>query len=806
MGKYKVTTEDGTFIVTTDDNAPARSQGREPTGIGYDPITNAVQGGLTGFIKGATGVVTRPADLIYRGANAALDYAGADPMTPKSYAKYAPSNVLNSALDTFAGKRNQTAENIGELTGTLAGFSKVPSAVPGAIRAGKAAGLALPERMALTGGAAVPEGAAWGAAYGASDPNKSLFQSAANTGAATAIGAPLVGEALPQAAASIYNRWKNPGIAMAQDIAGGLQTSSGGVGINNAPRIGQAANTVSQGINRNNEAAIAAARNTRDTVFNAHEGDPVSVTGVANQMRQSVDAKYALGLQPDPLVDDTINLVAKFERESKFTSPATEGTLPDVGVSSTPGEGLVTDTGMTSNHERVAQIHNDINARIGASSGVTQGRLLQARTAFENAMAENYTNAGRSDVWDASMGFKNAIRDTSEKFSQGAPDKVAAIAENPDQRISVFGQKAIQDAKTALQLKTSLMGDPNLERIAQVSILQRMLNSDPAGWSNWLQTPPERADALMEWFGPQGLNSLKTWATQSAAKLTSPGNGTYSVLQPIKTAQSLGYALANSTRNVEQAQSILKGASIGLPSDLEKLNRALPNGSDWGAALTNLFGVTGGAIAAQQMYNMGGDPNNLLQKQMIGQQATPPPQLPLSWDAIKNSQTHRPVFNMLASELHLAPSPAYAEELPDEAGKQMLAQMQQARPILPGAFQAPPSGYQSYANGKLNSPMDQALHMQAAVDLPVPERARVMSALWDGGKYSPLPGGGASSNMNTQTVGTTPVDPMQMLMRLGDTPPRQEQDVPGLDTSLGSETKNMLAELHKAQAVHGLSV
>lgn len=159
-------------------------------------LASSILGGSAGYLKGLHRAVSAPADLIYKGVNAGLNYVTGNEIDPQQLQQGYPSHLLDTAVDWAAGPGgNKTAEAIGKGVGTVAGaIAGVPSSLPAVTAATE--GLSLLPRAAALGVAGGAEGAIQNMALSASDPNVNLTNEAiagGGLGAAGAMAAPLIG-------------------------------------------------------------------------------------------------------------------------------------------------------------------------------------------------------------------------------------------------------------------------------------------------------------------------------------------------------------------------------------------------------------------------------------------------------------------------------------------------------------------------------------------------------------------------------------------------------------------------------------
>lgn len=107
------------------------SGGRFITEADLDPLQQEsttrdyVMGGLKGIAKAGTEVLTAPADLLYRGGNAALDWlTGSDTNIEGGY----PSDYVNRAVEYVSGGQgDDTAEGVTNTLGNIASLVAAPS-------------------------------------------------------------------------------------------------------------------------------------------------------------------------------------------------------------------------------------------------------------------------------------------------------------------------------------------------------------------------------------------------------------------------------------------------------------------------------------------------------------------------------------------------------------------------------------------------------------------------------------------------------------------------------------------------------
>lgn len=131
MGTYEVTTEDGTYQVDVDDGpstvgGPYKAD--KPTSFleeGGTSKYDIAQGALKGIAKGASSIVTAPADLLFRGANALANKITGNEISPEG--GY-PSDYVNKLVDYASGGEGNKAAELGtDILGNVATAFAVPS-------------------------------------------------------------------------------------------------------------------------------------------------------------------------------------------------------------------------------------------------------------------------------------------------------------------------------------------------------------------------------------------------------------------------------------------------------------------------------------------------------------------------------------------------------------------------------------------------------------------------------------------------------------------------------------------------------
>ena len=208
------------------------------------------------------------------------------------------------------------------------------------------------------------------------------------------------------------------------------------------------------------------------------------------------------------------------------------------------------------------------------------------------------------------------------------------------------------------------------------------------------------------------------------------------------------------------------------------------------SATTQLSAVSREAQAVQQLQNL------ISAKQaMNAAQNT----LPRDWSLIKTNGTNLAKFGQLASSMGLISDPSELSKFPDEANKQLLSTMVSN---LADAFDPATSAYGSEANGMLNSPVDQDLHKQAALNLPPDKRAAVIGALYDNSRFVPINPQPVPAPAPVPAFGPS-VDPMERLksLQIGSA----EQSSPmQQDSSYNGEVNSMLQDMNEAIKWHSV--
>lgn len=383
------------------------------------------------------------------------------------------------------------------------------------------------------------------------------------------------------------------------------------------------------------------------------------------------------------------------------------------------------------------------------------------------------------EVNSALLSARDAWKNYEETFNNGTPRIAQEILNKPDKRLDTLYNKVLQDQKSAYQLM-SVLDDAEKTQV-QSLVLQKMLEKPPTRWASYLDN---NRGALAEIFGDETLNGLSEWASGGS-------RGSNQLLQPVRRAAGSSVASLPAAgvagvllgpkalvaveaagtvlgvlkgRSLMGARNLLRQAATGNPQAIATINQGgITN------QLTNVIGTTGAGLA---MY-LGG-----------AEEDTPNP-LPRDWNSIKENPQSLSFFSNVLKSIGLIPPEANAEDLPENAAKQAVAQ---ATMIAPMAFQEGAGGYQSVVNGRFQDPFEQEMHMQEALDLEPHERAKVMSGLYDRGKYVP--------------INTTPATPTQIEK------PSNDYSIDTIYNNLNGsyevspEMDDQLSQLERATATH----
>ncbi len=110
---------------------------------------------------------------------------------------------------------------------------------------------------------------------------------------------------------------------------------------------------------------------------------------------------------------------------------------------------------------------------------------------------------------------------------------------------------------------------------------------------------------------------------------------------------------------------------------------------------------------------------------------------PRSWSQIKTSMQHLTTVGELAMAMGLIGSIEELASVPDEMARKIVTQVAQN---APGAFVRAKGGFSSEMDGRISSPIDQDLQLEASKDLPADQRAKRIAGIYDGGKLViPIP-------------------------------------------------------------------
>jgi hypothetical protein len=755
MAKYKITTDNGTYIVTTEDSSSVT----ESDTSGWDTAANYGKS----LAKGTSGLLGM-----------------AEMMNLPQQASRAVIGALGLPQAPTAGEmvEAQRQESLGEpeyqtLPGSIVG--KALEYAPGIAIGGGAS--VLPTALGAIGGGVVD--------YAIPEDWKS--KPYLETGAAIASGSiPAMGRAFTQRAPRL-----------AQGAVNSLRTATRKPDLLTTPIAPS-------------ETALAAS----EAVNAGYQGKLLETRGAFNAASDAAGPTN-IGKWPENI--EALAAQKRIESGLAGTGAAPEvagaetfiDTLaPKTYISGKPGVGTFYRDAPEVSAIRAQNMASELGAKAGAASGIESAAAGTSKEALLQTIAQDNPVAAQ-----AITTFEDSIANLSEAM-RGPAGKVASIDSKATARISNFANNATKDLKSATDIKgfiTHPTNPPSKLVAAQTGIINEMLLQPPAARVAWLENG-NRAEALKVWFGDAGYESIRAWATSTSPALTpkapwlSRAAGMVGLGGRISSGAEL---LQSSTGRAAQASRLIQNAASGHPDAITKLNQQLQTWGDWGKALRGMLGVGGGEIANAQIQQMGADPNSILQRNLLGQQLQPVQQLPRDLKQIQGNSIFEQGLDVLKSAVNsvVGVPDAQAEE-PPEAQKQTLAnlamqtqQMQQLGMPLPAIFEPPPEGYMSYANGKLNSPMDQALHMQAAQDLSVSERARIIGSLWDGGKYIPLPGQRAQESAKPEN--TPYVDPMQRLSLLETQIPTPESP-DGWDRSADSDTSSMLEALKRAQTMHAI--
>jgi hypothetical protein len=169
---------------------------------------------------------------------------------------------------------------------------------------------------------------------------------------------------------------------------------------------------------------------------------------------------------------------------------------------------------------------------------------------------------------------------------------------------------------------------------------------------------------------------------------------------------------------------------------------------------------------------------------------------PRGWAEVKNNLQHLTTVGNVAMSLGLVNSIEQMQRLPEESGKRLIAQVAQAAPEI---FVPPEGNYLSFADGKLNSPIDQDQHKAAALDMPAADRARVIGSLFDGNKYQP------ATKTQAPAMPQQPAALPATMEKLNQSLDYGLRSAPMEDSSYDQSQSSMLDELNKMTLIHGMN-
>jgi ElaB/YqjD/DUF883 family membrane-anchored ribosome-binding protein len=168
--------------------------------------------------------------------------------------------------------------------------------------------------------------------------------------------------------------------------------------------------------------------------------------------------------------------------------------------------------------------------------------------------------------------------------------------------------------------------------------------------------------------------------------------------------------------------------------------------------------------------------------------------IPRNSEQIKNDARLKQAVGNIATQVGALSSPDEIHSL-NPMGLRSL--VEGISSIAPQLFDAPQGGYQSFFNGKLNSPMDKDAHMSAALDadLPASKRAKIIGPLLENSKYVPLDD--SVSPMSTPAM-PRPIELGAMSNAFSDVPMSRGMD--GTFAATG-ETARMIEMMNKSQSM-----
>lgn len=550
--------------ISEDDIALGDSQ-PAPTDNGY------LMGGLKGIAKGALDVVTAPADLLYRGGNAAADYIAGTQTDPENLKAFYPSNLLGGGIDELSGNTgNTTAEAATHIASNLGTAFAIPS---------QASNIAskiplLPSLLAKVIGYGT-EGAAYGVL---GDPKADNLLGNAETGAA-------INTAIPGAGSVIGNLLDKIGITrgstkLANSLADELRSVVPDA-LTSDITAADRATSVIQGLEEKGNAA-------RDAAGNLFKGLPSDPVNLDNAIQNISDYAEKIGgpVSPNGTTSNLINALKRLQIPEQVVETPASTILdasgnPAVAANTKiiPGTPAIQPLNEIQNTLRdIGKLQRGATGVDSAVLGMAKGEVLKAAEAQVSP-----------DALDALKTARKAWADMSNTFEEGAVGSVRDALSEPTGRLNTFKTKLLNDPKSAEQL-TSIMNPEELGH-TQNLILGDLLAKQPVTWEREIS---KRYDSYKAIFGQEKTDQLLNMMTREGTigkKLLQDNNGLRNVLHKAAfpaIASGVGYELegrkgalggllfatlgGKAGKIVNSAKSVIMRAAIGNPEALALLN------------------------------------------------------------------------------------------------------------------------------------------------------------------------------------------------------------------------------------------
>lgn len=211
-----------------------------------------------------------------------------------------------------------------------------------------------------------------------------------------------------------------------------------------------------------------------------------------------------------------------------------------------------------------------------------------------------------------------------------------------------------------------------------------------------------------------------------------------------------------------------------IPSRMEDVGRALTGRSKRAEQFRQ------GALRSENMIRDS-------QRIINWRNGAPPPLLSRDWDLVKTNPASLSVLSTILATTGI--DPATVQRMPDSDQKKLFTKIVESYPEV---FEIPEGGYSSYANGKLNSPIDRSAHLEAALDskFDFAKEASIVAPLLERGEYVPL---------ESQPSFTLPQAPSIDISDIA----RSFESMPGSTFSYQnkpSETANMIEQMNKSKS------